>query len=119
MAQRIDVSLEGLHQMLHRIERKELVDGDWAICGALVLQLIVKSERRQERMLAKLAVEGVSPGATEVIDGRPIADLCGSPVRPSFPSQARWPTAPRASHLLPTAHVPPGGFPQVRLSLRC
>jgi len=36
MARRVDVSLDGLHQLLHRIERKELVDGDWAVCGALV-----------------------------------------------------------------------------------
>lgn len=73
MAQRIDVSLEGLHQMLHRIERKELVDGDWAICGALVLQLIAKSERRQERMLAKLAGDGVSSGAANIVDGQLVA----------------------------------------------
>ena len=66
MARRIDVSLEGLHQLLHRIERKELVDGDWTICGALVLQLIVRMQGQQERMAAKLAASA----ANQVVDGQ-------------------------------------------------
>lgn len=72
MAKHIDVSLEGLHQLLHRIERKELADGDWAICGALVLQLIAKLQGQQERMAAKLTKSGAPPGAN-IVDGVPAA----------------------------------------------
>jgi transposase len=68
MAQRIDVTLDGLHQLLHRIERKELGDGDWAICGALVLQLITRMQGKQERMAAKLMANATSASA-EVVEG--------------------------------------------------
>ena len=69
MARRVDVSLDGLHQLLHRIERKELVDGDWAVCGALVLQLLTRVEGKQERMAAKLAANAVGSPA-KVVDGQ-------------------------------------------------
>jgi hypothetical protein len=67
MARRIDVSLEGLHQLLHRIERQELMPGDWAICGALVLQLITRTEATQQRMAAKLAA-GAANTPADVVD---------------------------------------------------
>jgi transposase len=69
MVRRIDVTLDGLHQLLHRIERKELVDGDWAIYSALVLQLITKMQGKQDRMAAKMAANTAnSPG--NVVDGQ-------------------------------------------------
>jgi transposase len=71
MARRIDVTLEGLHQLLHRIERKELVDGDWAICGALVLQLITRIQGKQERMAAKLAASASAAPSASVVDVLP------------------------------------------------
>lgn len=67
MARRVDVTLDGLQQLLHRLERKELVDGDWAVCGALVLQLLTRMEGKQERMAAKLAAVGSS---AKVVDGQ-------------------------------------------------
>jgi hypothetical protein len=70
MVRRIDVSLDGLHQLLHRIERKELADGDWAICAALVLDLILKMQGKQDRMAAKLAARGAAPSAS-VVDALP------------------------------------------------
>jgi hypothetical protein len=73
MAKHIDVSLEGLHQLLHRIERKALADGDWAICGALVLQLIAKLQGQQERMAAKLTKSGAVPPGASIVDGVPAA----------------------------------------------
>ena len=77
VARRIDISLDGLHHLLHRIERKELADGDWAICGALVLQLIAKVQGQQERMAAKLARS--APASTSVIDVSPSAPALPSP----------------------------------------
>ena len=69
MAQRIDLTLDGLLQLLGRIERQELAEGDWAIYGALVLQLITRAQSRQERMAAKLAATGQAlPG--EVVEGQ-------------------------------------------------
>jgi len=69
MARRIDVTLQGMHQLLHRLESKELVEGDWAICAALVLQLIVRMQGQQERMAAKLAASA----ANQVVDGQLVA----------------------------------------------
>lgn len=73
MARRIDVTLNGLHQLLGRIERKELVDGDWAICGALVLQLITRMQGKQDRMAAKLAAVGLP---AEVVEGQLTTPAC-------------------------------------------
>ena len=70
MARRIDVTLDGLHQLLHRIERKELVDGDWAICGALVLQLITRMQGKQDRMAAKLWRRAPSQLSSPVVEGQ-------------------------------------------------
>lgn len=61
MAQRIDVSMEGLHQLLHRIERQQLEPGDWAICGALVLKQITSAERTLERVRKKVGTGVNSP----------------------------------------------------------
>jgi hypothetical protein len=72
MARRIDISLEGLHQLLHRIERQELMAGDWAICTALVLQLITRTEAQQQRMAAKLAADAANTPAN-VVDGVVVA----------------------------------------------
>lgn len=70
MARQIDVTLEGLNQLLHRIERKELADGDWAICGALVLELILRKQGQQERMATKLAAKAAStPAKAQVVEG--------------------------------------------------
>jgi hypothetical protein len=68
MVRRVDVTLDGLHQLLHRLEKKELVDGDWAICASLVLQLITRIQGKQERMAAKLAAASSATG--EVIEGQ-------------------------------------------------
>jgi transposase len=66
LAQHINVTLEGLHQLLHRIERQALHPGDWAICGALVLQLISRTEAKQQRMRAKVAATAAEPSANVV-----------------------------------------------------
>jgi hypothetical protein len=84
MARQIDITLEGLHQLLHRIERKELVDGDWAICASLVLQLILRMQGKQERMAAKLAATGGAASAN-VVDALPVASSA-LPALPPGPS---------------------------------
>src|SRR4051794_35092022 len=61
MAQRIDVSVEGLYQLLHRIEHQALQTGDWAICGALVLQQITSGEKKLERIRAKIGAGAHGP----------------------------------------------------------
>lgn len=69
MARHIDISLDGLHQLLYRIERKELTDGDWAIYSALVLQLIAREQGKQDRMAAKLkGASSLASGA--VVEGQ-------------------------------------------------
>lgn len=70
MVRHVDISLEGLHHLLHRLERKELVDGDWAVCSALVLQLIARLQGKQERMAAKLAASANDTAGGEVIEGQ-------------------------------------------------
>jgi len=90
MARQVDITLDGLHQLLHRIERKELDDGDWAICGSLVLQLILKIQGKQERMAAKLTARGEGAASTAVVDALPAAssDLTALPPGPAAETSA-------------------------------
>lgn len=81
MARRIDLSLDGLHQLLHRIERKELVDGDWAVLGALVLDLILRMQGKQDRMAAKLQARGAASSGS-VVDALPV-ETSAPPALPS------------------------------------
>ena len=63
-AERMDVTLEGLRDVHRRIGVQKLEEGDWPLVGALVLNLIARVERQQERMLAKIQVAAAqsSPG---------------------------------------------------------
>jgi hypothetical protein len=54
MTQQIDITLDELRRLHHRIMHHELEAGDWAICGALVSKLITRAELQHLRMLAKL-----------------------------------------------------------------
>jgi hypothetical protein len=71
MAQRIDVTVEGLYQLLHRIENQALQLGDWAICGALVLKQITDSEKKLERLRKKVGggVNGQVLPSGATVDG--------------------------------------------------
>lgn len=84
MARQVDITLEGLHQLMHRIERKELEDGDWTICGSLVLQLILKIQGKQERMATKLGGRGEASSA--VVDALPkgSSDSAALPAGPAL-----------------------------------
>lgn len=54
-AERFEVTLNGLRELRHRIDRKELEPADWLLIGALVSKQIVRAEERHERMIAKIA----------------------------------------------------------------
>jgi hypothetical protein len=96
MARRIDVTLEGLHQLLARIERKELVDGDWAIFGTLVLQLILRAQGKQERMAAKLSAS-TAGSMGEVIEGQLAGAGAPAALGQGEPTGAAAATAPGAA----------------------
>jgi transposase len=65
MASRIDVTLEGLHQLLKRIDRRQLEAGDWAVIAALVLMLIARTVARQVRLKAKAAQQAAGQNESE------------------------------------------------------
>jgi hypothetical protein len=50
----IDVTLEELHQLYQRIEKKELAPHDWPLLDAFVSRLIAKTEARIARMIEKI-----------------------------------------------------------------
>ena len=62
---RFDVTLEGLRQLRHRVDDRQLEPDDWPLVGALVSKQIERAEQRQERMLAKLAVAAAAEEAGE------------------------------------------------------
>src|SRR5687768_3064249 len=65
MAERIDVSLDGLRGLMARIDHKKLETGDWPIVGALVGSLLSREQGKVERMLAKLAAQESADSASE------------------------------------------------------
>lgn len=67
MASRIDVTLEGLHELLKRIDRKQLDAGDWAVIAALVLMLIARTVARQARLKAKAAQQAAGQNESEPV----------------------------------------------------
>ena len=98
MARHIDISLDGLHGLLHRIERKELLDGDWAVCGALVLQLIAKIQGKQERMATKLSANGADavPASQCVVEGQAAAQGALPPGQAPDTTESQAPAASAA-----------------------
>ena len=74
MAERIDVTLAGLHEVRRRITLQELEAGDWPLLGALVSKQIARAEDRQERMAAKIAAAAERDAATEDASGGPVID---------------------------------------------
>ncbi|MFQ5592436.1 MAG: transposase, partial [Phycisphaerae bacterium] len=62
MVQRIEISLDGLRQLRHRIDGQQLEAGDWPVVGALVSKLIARTEAQQRRMLNKLAADVAHEG---------------------------------------------------------
>ncbi len=71
VAERIDVTLEGLRAVHRRIGLQKLEEGDWQLVGALVLNLIARTQSRQERMIAKIRAAEVQAEVTsQASDGR-------------------------------------------------
>lgn len=65
MATRVDITLDGLHQLRERVGRRELERDDWAVVDALVSSLIARAEGRQARLRAKAAQQAALEKANE------------------------------------------------------
>src|SRR6266852_3774070 len=74
MAERIDVTLAGLHELRRRIQRQQLEAGDWPLFGALVSKLIARTEARQERMIAKIAAAAAGAAGAKKDASGPVLD---------------------------------------------
>ena len=72
MAERIDVTLSGLRELLRRIDSHNLEDGDYPLYSALVSKLIDRAEARQARVIAKIA-KRADDAANEAAGG-PVID---------------------------------------------
>lgn len=77
MATRIDVTLDGLHQLRERIDRQQLEKEDWSVVGGLVSGLIARTETRQARLRAKAAQQAANEEARQTESGQ------GGDVEPS------------------------------------
>lgn len=53
--EQIEVTLDGLQQLLDRLDHEKMDPGDWPLVRSLVSQLIGRVKGRHERMLAKIA----------------------------------------------------------------
>ncbi len=78
MAIRIDVTLEGLHQLRERIDRQQLEGDDWVVVGAFVSTFIARTEARQARLRAKAEQQAAQEKAKQTAAG-PTGDVGHSP----------------------------------------
>jgi len=62
---RFEVTLSGLRELRHRVDRKQLEPADWPLLGAHVSKQIVRAEQRQDRMIDKIAAAASLTAATE------------------------------------------------------
>jgi hypothetical protein len=74
MANRIDITLAGLHQLQERIDLRQLEGQDWAVVGALVSKLIERTEARLARLRDK-AAEQAAQQSTEQVPAEPVNDV--------------------------------------------
>jgi hypothetical protein len=78
MTTRIDVTLEGLHQLRERIDRQQLERDDWVVVGALLSTFIARTEARQARLRAKAFQHAAQEEAKQTAAG-PVKDVEHSP----------------------------------------
>ena len=64
-AAKIDVTLDGLHQLHDRIGRRSLESQDYAVCGALVLNFTARYEARIARLKAKAAAAAAATAGSD------------------------------------------------------
>jgi len=77
-ATRIDVTLEYLHQLRERIDRRQLEGEDWTVVGALVWARIERAEARQARLQAKAEQQAAQVESERTAAG-PVPDVGHSP----------------------------------------
>lgn len=99
VAQRIDVTLAGLHDIRRRIERQQLESEDWPLVHALVSNLITRTEARLDRARAKMA-NAEATNADDATSG-PILDAAYS-IRADDSSESS------ASANVPSSSAPAG-----------
>lgn len=78
MATRIDVTLDGLHQLQERIDRRQLERDDWVIVGTLVSRFIARTEAQQARLKAEAERQAAQDNAKQTAT-EPIPDVDDSP----------------------------------------
>jgi transposase len=104
MSQRIDISLEGLQQLLDRIERQQLEPQDWPLVSALVLSLFQREKGKVERLLAQLLAQQAAAGASPT-SGSPAPDGAGTSAASQQPEPGESSKGPHQGESL--ANDPP------------
>jgi hypothetical protein len=81
-ATRLEVTLEGLRLAIDRVDQQKLEPEDWPLIRALLWNQFVRSERRQERQIAKItaaaAAKDTSEAGSDVSESSPGAESTSS-----------------------------------------
>jgi hypothetical protein len=62
---RLEVTLDGLRQAIHRVDQQRLEPEDWPLIRALLWNQLVRSEGRQERQIAKSTAAAAAKDTSE------------------------------------------------------
>jgi hypothetical protein len=84
----IDISLDGLRELLDRISQKALEPGDFPLFGAFVSNLIEREEKKIARLRAKLQSQSESDSKTDESQATS-APPCIPPVSPNSPPNSQ------------------------------
>ena len=75
MATTVTITLDGLWQLRERVDQRQLQGDDWVVVGALVSQLIARTEARQERLQAKANQQAAEQQKAKAAETEAVVDV--------------------------------------------
>jgi len=108
-SQRLEVTLDELRRLLHRVDDRQLESDDWSFIRALVWNQVARAERRQARVIAKIVAAAAVAGDTSGSDAAASSDA-GESTGSSSPSGAG--TSATSSSSSSEANVRSGETPE-------
>lgn len=86
-SERLEVTLDELRQLLHRVDDRQLESDDWSFIRALVWNQVARAEGRQARVIAKIVAAEVAAGDTKGCDAA-ASSGGGESTGSSFPAES-------------------------------
>ena len=104
-SERLEVTLDELRQLLHRVDERQLESDDWSFIRALVWNQVARAEGRQARVIAKIIATAAAAGDTNGCDAAASSDA-GEWTGSSFPAEPGTSATSSSSSSEATTRIP-------------